>query len=519
MESRKLIKDIVLEGTLDEKRVLFSFNSSASDEKILKKFKLFAHSQFPRYFPSHAAPFHDGMILRSIRSYRGINVSDLGFRGSAKTTLKKLIRVYFLLNDEDHRRKYIKILCRDLTNSKQIVTDIYNLCLEVAPIYGSIFEKQGEKKVEETMVSFTMASGVKVTAGTVGQKQRGHLQDAYRPDWIWFEDIEDVESVSSQAITEGVIKMCDEAITGLSKDGSWELTGNYISDTGSVQWFLDKKNVDKCITPIATDLEVTNGRIVRATPTWDIYSLVDIQQLKDDSLDFFGDYMCDPNRAENKFFDIAKIEKDLKECREPIVISGLVKYWGVYQPHHRYGQGSDHSEGLGEDANTLVGFDFTTGMLVYSYANNEIAPDLATHEFARVGGEFGNCTWGPEVNNKCGGTVLTTALHLNYPRLYEQKTVKNGEEVPNGKLGWDTNNKTKNTMFFEFKRDYNDNLIHILDKELLKEMKAYSNSDLKEKTTGLITRHFDLLTAAVIAWQMNKEDPEKKSVTVTHHDV
>lgn len=369
------------------------------------------------------------------------------------------------------------------------------------------------------MMSFTMASGVKVTAGTVGQKQRGHLQDAYRPDWIWFEDIEDVESVSSQPITEGVIRRSDEAITGLSKDGSWEITGNYISDTGSVQWFLDKKNVIKSITPIATDVEIVGKKIIKATPTWNIYTLADIQALKDDALDFFGDYMCDPNRADNKFFDINRIEIDMKACRPPTKLSGDVKYWGHYQPHHRYGQGSDHSEGVGEDSNTLVGFDFNTGELVYSYANNEIAPDVATHEFARVGAEFGNCTWGPEVNNKCGGTVLTTAVNISYPRLYEQKTIKNGVEVGSGKLGWDTNGKTKNTMFFEFKRDYNDGLIKIYDIELLKEMKAYTNSDLKEKTTGLITRHFDLLTAAVIAWQMKSEDPEKNAVAVTHHDV
>jgi len=518
MEAKELIKSIILEGTNEDKIALFSFNSTTPDEKVVKKFKLFARSQYPRYFANKEAPFHDGMILRTIQSYRRTNVIDLGFRGSAKTTLKKLIRVFVLLNDEEHSRKYLKVLCRDLMNSKQIVTDIYNLCLELTPLYGNIFEKQGEKKVEETMLAFTMASGVKVTAGTVGQKQRGHIQDAYRPDWVWFEDIEDVESVSSQPITEGVIQRSDEAITGLAKNGTWELTGNYISDTGSVQWFLDKKNVIKEITPIATDLTLLNGRITSVTPTWDIYTVQDIQALYDDALDFYGDYMCDPKRAENKFFDIERIERDIENAKPPIRTSGLVKYWGYYQSHHRYGQGSDHSEGIGEDANTLSGFDFNTGELVYSYANNEISPDLATHEFARVGGEFGNCMWGPEVNNKCGGIVLTTALNLGYPRIYRQKAVKNGDEIDSQKMGWETNSKTKNTMFFEFKRDYNDGLIKIYDVELLKEMKAYSNADLKEKTTGLITRHFDLLTSAVIAWQMRGEDPQKNVASVTYHD-
>ncbi len=517
MQPKEIIKTILISGTPEQKRALFSFDSNTPDDKIVKKFKLFAKTQFPRYFSKESPSFHDGMILRTIKSYRGANVIDIAYRGSAKTTIKKLVRVFVLLNDEEHKKKYLKVLCRDIINAKQIVTDIYNLCLELVPIYGNMFEKQGEKKVEETMTSFTMASGVKVTAGTVGQKQRGHIQDAYRPDWVWFEDIEDRESISSQTVTEGVIRRCDEAITGLSKEGSWELTGNYISDTGSVQWFLDKPSAIREIVPIASHLKVVNKKIIEYTPTWSIYSLQDVQTLLDESLDFYGEYMCDPNRSENKFFDIERIEADMANCKPPIHKSGDVLYWGMYQAHHRYGQGSDHSEGIGEDANTLVGFDFNTGEMVYRYARNDIHPDIASYEFARVGAEFGHCIWAPEINNKCGGIVLTTALHIGYPNLYKQKVIKNGYETDSTKVGWETNHKTRNTMFFEFKRDYNDGLIKIYDIELLKEMKAFTNNDLKEETTGLVTRHFDLLTAAVIAWQMNKEDPAKNIAKVVYH--
>ncbi len=518
MDSKEIIKKILFNGTNEEKRALFSFNLNTSNEKILKKFKLFSRYFFIRYFSEKEASFHDGMILRTFQSYKGQNIAEISFRGSSKTTLKKLIRVFVLLNDEDNYRKYLKILCRDLTNSKQIVTDIYNLCLETASVYGDIFEQQKEKKVEETMMAFTMSSGVKITAGTVGQKQRGHIQDAYRPDWIWFEDIEDVESISSQAITEGVIKRCDEAITGLSRNGSWELTGNYISDTGSVQWFLDKKSLIKSIIPIATDFKVINGKIVEIKPTWEIYSVAQIQSLYDNSLDFYGDYLCDPKRSENKFFDIERIEKDMVVCRLPDRKSGLVKYWNTYKPYQRYGQGSDHSEGVGEDSNTLAGFNYTTGELIYTYASNEVSPDIATYEFMRVGEEFGNCIWLPEVNNKCGGIVIASAISKGYPRIYRQKVIKNGVEMDGQKMGWDTNSKTKNTMFFEFKRDYNDGLIKIYDIEVLKEMKSYTQSDLKDSQVGLITRHFDLLTAVVIAWQGRKEDEYKHIASVSYND-
>ncbi len=516
-EAKAYIKNIVLDGTPEQKRALYFFNSATSNEKVLKKFKLFSKGNFIRYFQEADAPFHEEMIMNDILSYRGRNEVDLGFRGDGKTSLGKLFLVFVLLNDEDHFRKYIKVLSRDIVNSTKIVTDTYNMCLELFYIYGDVFQVEGKKKQEETMSSFTMKSGVKLSAGTVGTKQRGHLQDAFRPDWIWFEDIEDKESVSSQTITQKVIELCDEAINGLSFNGSWKLTGNYISDGGSVQWFLGKENILKIMTPVLSSYKVENGKLVDGVPTWPIYTFDRIKSLEKDALDFWGDYMCDPNRSKNKFFDIERIDKDMKLAVPPRKMSGLVKYWKIYVPHHRYGMGSDHSEGIGADANTAIGFDYTTGEQTFSYANNEIAPDIATHEFARVGGEYGNCTWGPEVNNKCGGIVLTTALGLNYPRLYEKKILKNGVEIPSGKFGWETNAKTKNTMFFEFKRDYNDGLIKIYDIELLKEMKAYQNSDLQEKTTGLITRHFDLLTAAVIAWQMRNEGiTNAREVSVTY---
>lgn len=519
MDEKEFIKNIILNGTAQQKVALYSFNSTTSNEKVLKKFQLFSKANFIRYFREEDAPFHKEMILNDILSYRGQNEVDLGFRGDSKTSLGKLFCVFVFLNDEEHLRKYVKVMSRDILNSKQIVTDVYNMCLELSPIYGDVFQQEGNKKQEETMTSFTMKSGVKFTAGTVGTKQRGHLQDAYRPDWIWFEDIEDKESISSQTITSKVIQLCDEAITGLSINGSWKLTGNYISDTGSVQWFLNKKNIVRIITPILSDYKVEGGKLVSGVPTWPIFTYEKIKALEEDSEDFWGDYMCDPNRSKNKFFDIERIDRDMKLCTLPKKTSGLVKYWGFYAPHHRYGMGSDHSEGIGKDANTMAVFNFNTGELLATYANNEIAPDLATHEFSRVGGEYGNCVWGPEINNKCGGIVLTTARTLNYPRLYEQKKYIQGQEMPSGKFGWETNGKTKNTMFFEFKRDYNDGLIKIYDIEFLKEMKAYTNADLQEKTTGLITRHFDLLTAGVIAWQMRGEGlNSKQGATVVYHD-
>lgn len=483
------IRDIILDGTREEKLALFQFDVEMSTEKIAKKFQLFARSCYPRYFKHPSADFHAEMVKGFIESYKGSNFVLLAFRGSAKTTYKKLFDTFALLNDIGEKRKYMKVLTKDGKNSRQVVTDVYNLIVESSHLYGDVFAKEGDIKREETMASFTMKTGRKYSAGTVGQTQRGHIQDAYRPDWIWFDDIEDRESIESISITEGIINKCDEAITGLSIDGNYVVTGNYISEQGSIQWFMDRKNSSKMVIPILKDEK----------PAWSVYSELDIQMLREDSVDFYGEYMCDPTRTADKFFDINRIEEDLKAATQPTYESAGVRYWGYYLPHHRYGIGADVSEGVGLDSSTLALWDFTEGALTATYFNKNIAPDMFGHEIMRVGREFGSCIAAPERNNHGHATLVAMA---GYPNIYTERRMGTTQVKNTDKLGWITNRKTKPQMFFEFRKDYNDGLIRIRDKDVLKEMKSYTTADLIGDSGTLVTRHFDLLTAVVIGWQM-----------------
>jgi hypothetical protein len=492
MDSKEVIKEILLDGTNEEKKFLFGFDNKTTNEIILKKFKIFGRGLYPRYFGDKSAPFHDGMVSNYIKSYRGEKYLNIAFRGSAKTSLAKLFLVFVLLNDKDEFRKYIKVLTKDGKNSKQIVTDVYNLMIEVKDVYGDVFEKEGDTKREETMGSFTMKNGRKLSAGTVGQTQRGHVQDAFRPDWLWFDDVEDRDSIASSTITEGIINRIDEAISGLSFNGSYFVTANYISEYGSIQWFKDKPSIICDVIPIMID----------DVPTWDRYTPEHIQGLKGEAKDFWGEYMCDPLRSENKFFDVNKIEEDIKNCTEPIRTTSGVKYWAEYLPHHRYAIGGDTAEGIGRDSNAMVGFDFTNGDQVLSYTDSQIAPDLFGHELMRVGNEYGRCLIAPERNNT--GFATITAMK-GYPSIYTEKSMAKLNSIMTNKIGWHTNARTKPNMFYEFRRDYNDGLMNIKDKNILMEMKAYTHNDIEDNTSGLVTRHFDLLTSAVIAWQMRNE--------------
>ena len=509
MDSKQFLKNIAINGTPAEKRESFQFNSEDSNKKLLTKFKLFSRSCYPRYFTSPAAPYHDDMVLDYIDSYRGVaNVLEAAHRDAAKTALIKLFLAFVILNDKDHSRKYIKVLSKELQNSKQIVTDVYNMMVEVIHIYDDPFIDEGKKKREETQGSFTTVHQVKVRSGTVGQDQRGALQDAYRPDWQIFEDIEDSTSVSSQVKTEGIRLRIQEAIDGRAQGSKYAINCNYISEDANIQWLMEKQSVRTRVMPIAKDIQLgrdNEGKqsLTHGTALWPRFSLEDLQERFSDSLDWYGEFMCDPSRSVNKFFDIELIDFQLKNiAREPDRRGGNISYWSDYVSDQWYGLGSDHSMGIGEDANAAVLFNFKSGETVATHADNLMSPDLAAHEYARLGGEFGNCIWAPEANNNCGGIVVTTAKNVAYPNLYQKEIKDNVGNVLTKKIGWDTNNKTKTTMFMDFRRDFNNGLIKILDKRILKEMKAYSNNDIAETVVGLATRHFDLLTATVIAWQM-----------------
>lgn len=515
---KDFIKNIVLNGTSAEKKSLYSFSSKDSNEKVLKKFELFSRGNFIRFFKSEDAPFHKDMALDFIISYRGGNLRELAFRSASKTSLFKLFLAFVIMNDEDHLKKYIKIVSRDLKNPKQIVTDVYNMCLELIHIYGNQFEKEGDKKREETMGSFTTKSGVKLTAGTVGQAQRGHVQDAFRPDWVVFDDVEDRESVSSTVITEGIIEGCDEAITGLDPvNGSWLLLGNYISENGVVQWFLDKSNAVTRITPIATDVVMDGKTLISCKPTWSIFNHDKIQLLIKDSLDAWGEYFCDPSRADNKFFNIDRINIDLKNCPTPLWIKDGVKQWEVYQSHMRYTTGADTSEGIGKDSNAFTTWNTRTGEQVASYHSNEIKPELFAYKFGNFSKEFGPAIVAPEINNYSGGIVITTLRQI-YPedKIFRHTDGRNANNNESNKLGWYTTSLSKTNAFMEFRKDYNDGIIHIKDPDLLKEMKMYSEQDLS--TTGdssKVTRHFDLLVSAIIGWSAKSYQIQEQGRVLT----
>jgi hypothetical protein len=222
--------------------------------------------------------------------------------------------------------------------------------------------------------------------------------------------------------------------------------------------------------------------------------------------------MLDPVAAGSPFFDREKIDELIAKAKPPKDDHAGFLTWSDFNPAHRYGIGADTAKGNGGDSNASVLFDFATtpNRQIGSYANNMIPADLFAYELKREGNMYGQCLIGPEKNTESGGSCLTT-LKMIYPAdwIYRQIPTDRMTDKPlgSGELGWETNGATKYMILDAFRTAVEDGSAVINDQRILVEMRSFTHSDADElgKTrVGHFTKHFDLLMAAAIAWEMRK---------------
>ncbi len=496
-------------GNKQELRALFSFDSKNTEPEVLLKFNLWARHFFPQYFKFPDAPFHKDIDTFNCRVYRGslryfVNII---FRGGAKTTRTKLFTAFALSNDLDHSRKYIKVLTKDIQNAKQFVTDVYNMLIteRTRHYYPEVFEKTVEKR-EETMASFTTSTGVKIRAGSVGTDQRGQIQEDSRPDLIIFDDIETRKTLRSAVETQAIHDNMEEAKNGLAKDGGAIYLGNYLSERGNVHKLVQPTpNKEVLIVPIE----------FRGEPMWAAYTKADIARIKADADDYAGEYLCEPSAGHDIFFDRSCL--DLQRKKEPVSIQADFKIFHKFDPSHRYGAGQDIAGGVGLDSSTSVFIDFSTipNKVAATFKSNTIKPDVFGYEIIRQADIYGRPIVAPE-NNKfdmCIGVLR----HQDYSNIYftEVDVVRAGLPPRTKTYGWNTNTMTKPKMLFDLKKAVEDGHLELSDADLIAELRSYTRDDLMDKDDDvrLTTRHFDLLIAAAIAYQMKTHAQVAKPAT------
>lgn len=485
-------------GDFGEVRALFAFNSSDTDEEVWIKFRLWSRWYFYKFFKCDDAPFHEDIDKGLIALYRGDKDTfiDIAFRGAAKTTRTKLFVAFAIANDEEHSRRFIKVLSADYGNAKQIVTDVYNLLINqrVQAYYPELFEKTVEKR-QETMHVFTTATGIRMQADSVGTDQRGDIQEESRPDFIWFDDFETRKTLRSAVTTQAIWDNMEEARNGLARGGASLYNCNYLSERGNVHKLVERHKENTLITPIRRD----------GQSTWhQAYTLADIATIEANADDFAGEYLCEPSAGADIFFDRSTLDRQV--AKTPIREIAGFKIFHQFDPSHRYGAGFDVAGGVGLDSSTSVFIDFSTvpNRVVATFRSNTIKPDVFGYEIIREADMFGQPILAPE-NNKFDMCIGVLKMK-GYPRIYftEQKEVRAGLPPKTRTYGWNTNAMTKPKMLFELKKAVEDGHLELSDPELKAELRSYTRDDLmdKEEDARLTTRHFDFLMALAIAWQM-----------------
>jgi hypothetical protein len=491
------------------KKALFLFDISMSDEAILLKFNLWSRYFFPQYFKSEDAPFHKEMNLANIAIYKGTLDAfvNIAFRGAGKDVKTQLFIAFAILNDTESFRKFFKVLSDDANNAVQSVTDIYNMFVnpKVHEYYSDTFEKSVFKR-EERKDSFTTSKSVKVLADIVGTSQRGAKQEESRPDFIWANDVETRKTLRSAVISRSIWDNLEEARTGLEKGGGMVYTCNYISEVGNVHRLVTEKQSDRkkiFIVPIIKD----------GIPTWSRYSLDNINEMERTDEDFAGERLCRPSASKDMYFDRESLDK--MPILQPIKDIAGFKMFKEYKSAHRYGSGHDVAGGVGLDSSTSVFIDFDTvpAQVVATFASNTILPESFGDEVYSQGNRYGGCLLAIE-NNKFDQAILK-AKQLG-AKLYMSAT---GKATTTGQslltlYGWSTNSLTKSKMLSDLREAIESGLIALNDPDLINEAKGYTRNDLIDNPVDirLTTRHFDLLTACCIAFQMRNHARPKKEI-------
>lgn len=525
---RLSINEILESEDPETLKACFSFNSKDSNALVLLKYNLWTRKFFPRYFSSPDADFHADSDLYTLKLYRGelLDLVDAEFRGAAKTARRKLFRSFVICNDMDHSRRYLKVAAEDGNNSRQIVTDIYNMLVnpQIKRIYPEVFEKTDAKR-QETMSTFTTATGIKVLATTVGVDQRGNLQDDARPDEIWFEDFENRTTLRSGRKTKTIKENMEEARTGLAKGGASLYTCNYLSESGNVHELITK-NPEGSTVILSRYAKQYKKKVVMIVPiededgepTWSRFSKDDIAYMRETDEDFEGERMCRPSAAKDVIFDRERL--DSMPVRTPIRSVAGFSIFKPYDASHRYGSGHDVAGGVQLDSSTSVFIDFDTipAQVVATFKSNTIKPDTFADEIHNESDMYGGCIAGIEKNNH-GHATIARAKQLDQKLYYTQPKDTRNEALGNAQpkeYGWHTNTLTKPKMVFAFVKAVADGLIELNDIDLINECKAYTRNDLieDEKDPRLTTRHMDLFIGACIAWQM-KDFAEVEKVFIT----
>ncbi len=505
------------------KRLLIAENS----------FLYFALHYFKEFFIYPLAPFHFDLYddLEGLIDRRYKELIWLIFRESAKTSLAKIFIVWCICFK---KKWFINYNTFDRENSEQALFDIA-VWLQTNPKlvrdFGQLYFEDVEHskiKTKKRIGNFITTSGIRLEAFSTGQSTRGRVYNNLRPDLFVLDDFETSKTRDSYPRTKQVIDHINEMRAGLGPTGSIIFLGNLITEEGSIAYLIEsarqRENVKVRNIPVMTaGVLAWPGKYVMTKAEAEILNkdrsipIISIEAKIEELTKpvFECEMMNNPASGSDKVFDRQKVEEAILKAQPCGKEVAGFKIWHEYKAGHRYAGGADTAKGVGRDSNASAFIDFTPvpNRLVATFESNTMPPDVFGYELANQGRMYGECLLAPEVNNTGYATVTVLKGAYKGP-IFRPVSKDQVDERVSQQLGWETNAATKPEIIYQFKSAFEDGHLEILDIDLLNEMKYYALKDLQAlKLEEGMTRHFDKLMAAAIAWAMRNY--AKSSIDLT----
>lgn len=494
-------------------------------------FAYFCMYYFSHFFSYPSAPFHFNFFsdCEKLANLELNEAAWVAFAESAKTSIAKMFVTWCICYQ---KRRSINVVSYSRENSERFLLDISTWLRtnkKLVGDYGRLYRKYQKKKTVgdpeddedkvKRMSTFMTENKIKVEAFSTQESPRGRVQDTVRPDLWIIDDVENNKTKGSYPVTQKIKNNLDEIKRGMAPNASVLYLCNYITEEGVVAYIMERvrdnpKGMVRNIPVIKDDKPTWPGKYVmtnedavkvNADITDPLKMKISLEEKRRSLTDrvFQPEMMNNPSAGDDKVFDRTLVEDLIARGRPPLrVIAGL-KIWADFNPSHRYVIAADTAKGIGKDSNASAIIDLTTipNRIVATYKNNLMAPDVFAYELKRQAGIYGNPLIGPEINNT--GYATVSVLKRIYPTasIYVPVQDEKVKEKLADEFGYDTNAATKPKMVYEFKTALEDGLLVCYDKDLLEEAKYYNQRDLSIfRLQEGMTRHFDLLTAAMIAW-------------------
>lgn len=204
------------------------------------------------------------------------------------------------------------------------------------------------------------------------------------------------------------------------------------------------------------------------------------------------------------FFDTKILQEMIDNSREPTESDGVFHSYTNFMPAVGYGAGADVSQGIGGDYQALTLFGkkgLSVEDVAYIHANDLMPETYAYITNEQIGKKYNFPLLAGE-NNSMGLSYLQSLLELGYRRLYYQ-------DEKRIRLGWNTNEKSRETMLYDLSQGIANRTINIRYKPLLLELLEVQRIKIKGDKGDRVRiqsvgKHDDLVMSAAIAYQMVK---------------